>query len=372
MRIGVVGLGRVGSKVVYMLSERRDFDITGFDIDPSKKNIVSRYDNVSFVEIKGIEDLRSYINSLDLLISALPSREGYRLAELASRVCIDLVDVSFISEDPYALDKAFRECGRIYVPDAGFAPGYSNIVAGYIYNKLFKDSLEKLEIYVGGIPRENIPPLGYVVTWSAEDLLEEYVRPARAIINKSLVNIDPLEHIGVIEIPGIGLFEWFYSDGLRTMLRNIRSETMFEATLRWPRHLEKIKLLRDLGFLDREKIRFNNSEEEIIRLTARILEKKLRKRISDMAILYVRGTRDLDKKYEELVVMYGEPEDHATPRFTAIITYSVAELVLSGKLRERGVVAPENLWEYIDYFRENLRRYQPSDKHIYIRTSESF
>ena len=367
--IGLVGLGRVGLKALDILTKRKDLYFYGFDIDPSKKGLLAKYDNVDFIKISDIKDLRSYLSKIDLLMSAVPSREGYKIATLASEVCVDLVDVSFISEDPYTLNRAFIDCDKIYIPDAGYAPGYSNIVAGYL-NKKF-NGLKILEIYVGGIPTENIPPLGYFVTWSAEDLLEEYTRPARIVINNKIVYVDPLDKIGEVSIPGLGSFQWFYSDGLRTMLRNISAEIMFEATLRWHGHLDKIRVLRELGFLDRDAIDIDTHSVEIIRLTSRIFEKKLRKETKDMAILYVKALGKNYEKYEELTVVYGEVGDYATPRFTAIIFASIAELLIERDLKRRGVLAPEELGDYIDFFRNKLVQYQPSKNYIIMRFSMS-
>jgi saccharopine dehydrogenase-like NADP-dependent oxidoreductase len=40
---------------------------------------------------------------------------------------------------------------------------------------------EKLEILVGGVAQDKSRPYGYVVTWSLDDLVEEYTRPARIV-----------------------------------------------------------------------------------------------------------------------------------------------------------------------------------------------
>ena len=367
--MGLVGLGRVGLRALDILVKRKDLYFYGFDIDPSKKDLVSKYDNVDFIKIRDTRDLRNYLPKIDLLMSAVPSQEGYKIATLASEICVDLVDVSFIPEDPYTLDREFNKCGKIYVPDAGYAPGYSNIVAGYL-NKKFS-GLKSLEIYVGGIPIENIPPLGYFVTWSAEDLLEEYVRPARIVVNNKVIYVDPLDKIGEVIIPGLGSFQWFYSDGLRTMLRNISAEEMFEATLRWHGHLDKIRVLRELGFLDRDTVNIDAHSIEIIKLTSRIFEKKLQREFKDMALLYVRALGKNHEKYEELTVVYGEIGDYATPRFTAIIFASVAELLIERDLKKKGVIAPEELGDYIDSFRNKLIQYQPSRNHIIMHFNVS-
>jgi saccharopine dehydrogenase-like NADP-dependent oxidoreductase len=356
--IGLIGLGRVGFRALKILINRKEFFIKIFEKDPFKKSLVSEYENIEFVETRSFEDIERHMNDIDLFMTALPSREAFKIIMRLAEKCVDIVDVSYIYEDPYVLEKIFMKCGRTYIPDAGFAPGYSNLLAGYAQD-LFKD-IERLEIYVGGIPRENIPPIGYVVTWSAEDLLEEYLRPARVVFDQKIVYKDPLEHIGEIEIPGIGVFQWFYSDGLRTLLKNIKARNMFEATLRWRGHLEKMRILKDLGLLSREKIVIDNNQIDMIRILASVFEKNLKIKTDDMAILFIRAVSRDERVYEETVVMYGDHEDPATTRFTAIVFASSLELLIDKKSEiDPGIMPLEKLYKYKDYYEERLYRYQP-------------
>ncbi|MEL9929465.1 MAG: saccharopine dehydrogenase C-terminal domain-containing protein [Sulfolobales archaeon] len=363
--LGLAGLGRVGLRSLKILTRyMRGLELIVFDRDPSRLELLRDFENTRFIPVKDVNEIARHLSEIDLLMIALPSREAYKLLRSAASRCVDIIDVSYQQSDPYDLERTFLDCGRIYIPDAGYAPGYSNLLAGYAQNIV--ESLESLEIYVGGIPSRNIPPIGYTITWSAEDLLEEYMRPAKIVRDGSIIEVDPLEQIGFIEIEGLGSLEWFYSDGLHTMLRNIKARNMFEATLRWPGHIETFRILKNLGFLDRERISIGGEEIEIYRITAEILERRLRINAEDIAILLVRarGSRGL---YEEFIMMRGKPEDPATTRFTSIVFASTTLLVARERSRFRSGVHPlEDLYTYKDYFERMLLENQPEKDLISI------
>ena len=87
-------------------------------------------------------------------------------------------------------------------------------------------------------------PYGYVVTWSVEDLLEEYVRPARIVRGGREVSVPAFDDLQRVDIPGVGEMEDFFSDGLRTLLETLPGvTTMGERTLRGPGHAAAIQPL---------------------------------------------------------------------------------------------------------------------------------
>ncbi|MBS7637268.1 saccharopine dehydrogenase, partial [Candidatus Bathyarchaeota archaeon] len=197
------------------------------------------------------------------------------------------------------LDERAIEAGVTIIPDCGVAPGLSNMLVGRSAQKL--DEVHSIHILVGGIPARAEPPLGYTITWSPEDLLDEYTRKVRIVRDGMLTEVEPLTGLENMDLPGVGTLEAFYTDGLRTLLRTVKAREMWEKTLRYPGHVEKIRLLRDLGFLDGESIEIEGLPIPIKRLTARILERKLyRPKVEDVLVMKVEvsGIRGgEDKRY---------------------------------------------------------------------------
>jgi saccharopine dehydrogenase-like NADP-dependent oxidoreductase len=345
-----IGLGRVGFRTLKLFKELvRDVHVYVVDSNPNVGNLISCLSDVEFYLYKP-EVINELVRKADLVVTALPSNTAFNIVSDLVRRCVDVVDVSFFSEDPYILEDVVKGCNSTFVPDAGFAPGYTNLVVGYGINLL--GNVDSVEVFVGGIPSKPIPPLGYVITWNPLDLIEEYVRPARVVEDFKIKFVDPLETIVDVDLGGLGRFEGFVSDGLRTLLRNVRVRNMREVTIRWSNHLSKMKFLRDIGLMSKELIRVGDVAVRPAEVLAKLLEMYLPKEAEDIAIAYVvvRGGRE----YSELAVLRGSPEEPATPTFTALVHAYTAKLVYEGRVGS-GIQPLEKLVEFKGGYEDYLR-----------------
>ncbi|MCW4031141.1 MAG: saccharopine dehydrogenase, partial [Candidatus Bathyarchaeota archaeon] len=152
-----------------------------------------------------------------------------------------------MAEDPFFFRESALDAGVSIVPDCGVAPGLSNILIGKASSQL--DEVEEALIYVGGLPQNPIPPLNYKITWCIEDLFEEYTRKAKIIRDGKTVEVAALKGLEEIEFEGLGKFEAFFTDGVRTLHHTIKANNMWEKTLRYLGHAEKIRLIKKLGLL---------------------------------------------------------------------------------------------------------------------------
>ncbi|MEM0295222.1 MAG: saccharopine dehydrogenase C-terminal domain-containing protein [Candidatus Korarchaeum sp.] len=349
MRVAVLGAGSVGRAVIYDLYER----VTGSNllvVDSNPSNLAAASKMVSKaelkrVEIRDVDDLHRIMRDVDVAVNSLPGKFG-RLSWIAAiKAKVDLVDISYSEDDPTAYNMQASEAGVTIVPDAGVAPGLSNMMAGRAYAQL--EEVKELRIYVGGIPEEPVPPLGYLVTWSPEDLIEEYVRDARILENGSIKRKPALSDIERIYIPEVGELEAFLTDGLRTMLKTLKGVSfMVEKTLRWPGHAEKIELLRTLGYLSKEPLQFDGESVSPAQLTAKLLRERLKGDSRDLVVLIVhaRGRRspsDIEIEYR-MVDRYDPPTGlTALARTTAFVATGVVKLIAEGSLPGPGVLPPE-------------------------------
>ncbi|RDD52979.1 MAG: saccharopine dehydrogenase family protein [Candidatus Korarchaeota archaeon NZ13-K] len=347
--MAVFGAGSVGRAIVYDLYER----VTGsnllvIDSDPSNLAAASKMvSKAEFrkVEIKDADDLYRIMKDVDLAVNSLPGKFG-RLSWIAAiKARTDLVDISYSEDDPTAYNMQASEAGVTIVPDAGVAPGLSNMMAGRAYAQL--EEVRELKVYVGGIPEEPIPPLGYLVTWSPEDLIEEYVRDARIVENGSITKKPALTDLERIHIPEVGELEAFLTDGLRSMLKTLKGVNfMVEKTLRWPGHAEKIELLRTLGFFSKEPLSFGNGSVSPAQMTARLFKERLKGDSRDMVILIVhaRGRKSpSDIEIEYRMVDRYDPSTGLTAlaRTTAFVATGIVKLISEGSLPGPGVLPPE-------------------------------
>jgi len=346
--VAVFGAGSVGRAIIYDLYER----VTGsnllvVDANPSNLEAASKIaSKAEFkkADLKDVDDFYRIMKDVDIAVNSLPGRFG-KLSWVASiKAKTDLVDVSYSEDDPTYYHVQAGEAGVTIVPDAGVAPGLSNMMAGRAYAQL--EEVKELKIYVGGIPERPIPPLGYLVTWSPEDLIEEYVRDARLIESGSLTKKPALSDLERIYIPEIGELEAFLTDGLRTMLKTLKGvEFMAEKTLRWPGHAEKIELLRTLGYFSKEPI--SNSEGITpAHVTARLFREKLKGDSKDLVILIVQAKGRRSPSNMEIEYRMVDRYDEATgltalARTTAFSATGIVKLIAEGSIPGPGVLPPE-------------------------------
>ncbi len=347
--MAVFGAGSVGRAMVYDLYER----VTGSDllvVDSNPSNLAAASKLASKAEFRKLEirdadDLYRVMKDVDVAVNSLPGKFGKLSWIAAIKAKTDLVDISYSEDDPTTYNMQASEAGITIVPDAGVAPGLSNMMAGRAYAQL--DEVRELKVYVGGIPEEPVPPLGYLITWSPEDLIEEYLRDARIVENGSLTKKPALSDLERIHIPGIGELEAFLTDGLRTMLKTLKGVNfMVEKTLRWPGHAEKIELLRTLGYLSKEPIAADGEGISPAQLTAKLFRERLRGDSRDLVVLIVhaRGRKSpSDIEIEYRMIDRYDPSTGLTAlaRTTAFVATGVVKLISEGSLPGPGVLPPE-------------------------------
>jgi len=365
MRILVLGYGNIGSILAKDLAESMpsaEIVVAGRNQNSVKEAIVA----IDKESVTGIQLDAQYnhllvdaMKKFDLVVGTLPANIGCRSVEAAIDAEVDMVDVSYMPENPLTLNEEATEAGVTIVPDCGVTPGISNLLVGHALSMI--DEAENIHILVGGLPEEPIPPLGYVVTWSVGDLLEEYTRKARIIENGKLVEVEALTGLEEVEFPGVDKLEGFYTDGLRTLLHTVKGvKSMWEKTLRYPGHAEKIRLLETLGFFDEAAVEIGNVRLSPRILTAELLRKRLqRPEVRDILVMEVEvnGTADGSKKgfvYRLLDQYDTERGITAMARTTAYPASIVGQLIAKKTVKEKGVIPLERLGMNDGIFNEIL------------------
>ena len=350
MRLLSIGCGYIGSVLAEELIHGLDFeeliisDSGKEKIEETAKKLGERVVPLQ-LDITDYSNLLEVIENADLVIGLSPGRLGFNVMKACAEKKKDLVDLSFMAEDPFVFQKSASDAGVIIVPDCGVAPGLSNILIGRSSSQL--DEVEDVSIFVGGLPQKPVPPLNYKVTWCVEDLFEEYTRKAKIIRNGKMVEVDALEGLEEIEFEGLGRFEAFFTDGVRTLHNTIKAENMWEKTLRYPGHAEKIKLIKKFGLLEKEPIASLNTspwefmikfwEENLSFIEARDLV---------LMRIGVSGRKDSAKiLYTYEMIDYFDERKNITAmgRSTAYTAFAVIKLIIEKRIAQKGVVSPEIL-----------------------------
>jgi lysine 6-dehydrogenase len=250
----IVGAGRVGSVIARDLSDDPEIKVILADADIAKLTPLTARMPIDpmVAKLDDPEKLAKAAADVDLVVGALPGHLGRRAMEGVVETGKKGVDISFMAEDPRGLDARAKETGAVVVYDFGVAPGMSNLLAAVEALRLAP--VEEIQICVGGLPALRREPWAYAAPFSPIDVIEEYTRPARIRVAGQEVIRPPLSDVTHVEIPGIGTLEAFLSDGLRSMIDTVDCPNMWEKTLRYPGHRDRIKLLADTGFFSSEPI----------------------------------------------------------------------------------------------------------------------
>ena len=361
MKVLVLGCGNIGSVAAKDVAE----SINSVEVFVADKNVervkevvkAIDADNVSGIQLdaSNYDKLAKALRDFDLVMGFLPGSLGFHLLKACVDVGRDLVDVSYMAENPLTLNDEAARKNVTMVPNCGLAPGISNILVGHVVRSL--DKVQTVHIIVGGLPERPVPPLGYVITWSVESLIDEYTRKARIVKDCKMVDVEALSGLEEVEFPSVGRLEAFYTDGLRTLLHTIKGvESMWEKTLRYPGHAEKIKLLKALGFFDEKQIEVNSVSLSPRKLTVKLLEQRLRMpEVKDIVAMKVevsgfRNGEHMRYTYH-LLDQYDEKRGiTAMARTTAYPASVIAQLILKKVVKERGVVPPERLGMSEEFF----------------------
>ncbi len=365
-RVIVLGAGLVGNVIARDLHKDDSIVVVVADINKERLDYLHQAYGLSVIQLDlGKErELEEIIKDFDLVIGAVPGFMGFETLERVIKCGKNIVDISFFEEDPFQLDDLAKRHGVTAIIDAGVAPGLSNLIAGYEFNSL--DEMSEFECYVGGLPKERVLPFEYKAPFSPVDVIEEYTRDARMVEDGRIVVKPALSEPEILYFQGIGSLEAFNTDGLRTLLKTLKVPFMKEKTLRYPGHIEKIKLLKDAGFLSTKPIRIGETEITPIEFTSKILidNWKLKKGEEDFTVMrvIVRGK----KQGENLTITYElydeydrEEEVLSMARTTGFTCTAIARLVLSGKIKQKGIIPPEKIGMNADVFRriiEELRK----------------
>ena len=352
MKVIVLGSGKIGSIMAReFASSVEGAKVTMADIDEGQaKSAASAIPGAGWVIIDttDYEDLVEKIHGYDMVLGALPGDYGYMSIKAAIEAGANMVDISYTVEDPLGLDAAAKAKGVTIVPDCGVAPGLSNILVGYAASRL--DTVKTAHFMVGGIPEKPVPPLGYTITWSADGLVDEYVRDVSIIRGGEKVTVPALSGLEEIEFPGVGTLESFYTDGLRTLANSIDGvESMWEKTLRYPGHVEKVRLLRDLGFFDDKPVKTLVGEVSPKYVTARLFERTLwMPEVGDLLAMRIEVSGMSGGKEKTYVYRLVDYFNHGTgvsamARTTGYTAAIVAAMMAKGKIGEKGVLTPERL-----------------------------
>lgn len=348
-KVVVLGAGLVGAPMALDLAKNNEYQVLAVDFNEHNFTKLQKAGvQTKKVDLAARGIIESVIVDADFVINATPGFMGFESLRRIINSGKNCIDIAFYPEDMFDLDELAKEKGVTVISDIGVAPGMSNLLSAFGATLL--DEAEDIKIYVGGLPIKRELPWEYKAPFSPVDVIEEYTRPARFVVDGEVVTKAALTDGELIDFPVVGELEAFNSDGLRSLMNTLKVPNMIEKTLRYPHYIDKIKLLRDSGFFDTEKRMINGVEVSPIDFTSNLLfdQWKLNEGDRDLTVMQIRvcGTKD-GKTQTHIFDLYDEhsPETgiHSMARTTGYTATVALRLLDAGLFNQVGVSAPEAL-----------------------------
>jgi len=333
-RVAVVGLGNVGRLIADMLVER-GFEVWEVDADGSRV----AGERASVMDVTDPAALEELFAGVDAVVSCLPYYLNTVTATAAHSAGVHYLDLTEDVATSRLVQELARSSNTILMPGCGLAPGFICVVGGALVGSL--ETVDRMELRVGALPRSPNNALGYACNWSPAGIVNEYLNDCEQLRGGELVTVPSLDDLETIVIDGARYEAFTTSGGLGTMCETFagRVDRLDYKTIRYPGHRQLMRfMLRELG-LGRQR-------EAAVRLLADAYPPVR----DDLVIVYAAAEGNEGGRYarEEFVRVY-RPRTVAGATRTAIAWTTAAgavgmvELLAEGSLPDAGFVCQEGV-----------------------------
>lgn len=366
-KVIVLGGGLVGGPMALDLAADPAFSVTVADVSGERLAALRQKCPDLSIEQQDLSDpatVTHLVSRYDLVVNAVPGFMGFETAKAIIRAGKSCACIAFYEEDPFQLNGLCKEHDVTMIMDCGVYPGMGSALIMHVARQM--DRVERILTYVGGVPLVREWPSEYKAVFSPIDVIEEYIRPARYVENGQEVVKPALSDPEYMNFPGIGTLEAFNTDGLRTLSKTIDAPNMKEKTLRYPGHIEKMAVLRELGFFSKEKILdVNGYKISPLDMTAQVLfpNWQLKPGEGDITVFQsvVEGVKDGEPvRYTiEMQDRYCPETDVISMARTTGYTCTLAlRMIADGLYTHKGISPPEYMGrhpECIDFLQAGLQ-----------------
>ena len=261
----VLGAGlSSGSLIQYFLDQsERGWKIRVGDINPelAKQRIKDHPAGEAFhFDVFNHEQRSLEIRSADIVVSLLPARMHYLVAEACVELGKNMVTASYLSPAIKALDESARKKGIVLMNECGVDPGIDHMSAMQMIDKIKAEGgcLKAFESSTGGLvaPGFENNPWQYKFTWNPRNVVLAGSEGARFLHNgkfKYIPHHKVFRRFETIKVPELGAFEVYGNRDSLTYretygLHNL--DTMFRGTIRRPGFCEAWDIFVQLGATD--------------------------------------------------------------------------------------------------------------------------
>lgn len=296
------------------------------------------------LDVRDEAAVRAAFARCDAVLSAIPYYFNGTLARLAVECGVHFADLGGNTEivrEQKRLHDAAVARGVSVIPDTGLAPGMVNVIAQHGIDQF--DTVEKVQLFVGGLPQVPEPPLGYQIAYSIEGMVDYYTTPSLVVRDAKISTVDALSEVEDVQFAApLGTLQAFHTaGGLSTMAYRYegRIPTMEYKTLRYPGHADIMRAIRGLGLLGTNAVDVKGTSIVPRDVFVKVAGDALRKGKPDVVALRVVVT---GTKGGQRATRAWEVVDHydATHGISAMMRTTGYTLSITGLLQATKVIAP--------------------------------
>ncbi len=376
------GTGKIGTAVAWDLVRRDEVESVGLvGRRPNALEEVRRFvgyqekTRTHRVDVSATQ-LREIMSEYDVGVLALPDRRSsYKAARTAIEAGLDIVDM--LEEyhrrpDPYEMEGLELPSGVgpdeygewlheqavaadvTFLDGMGFAPGLSNVTLGRALRML--DETDTAVARVGGVPEWEAAsrrPLRYMVTWSFDHVLREYMIPVKILQHGKITEVPALTEREQFQFQRFGVdheLECAITPGMPSFIYTRPELKNFtEKTIRWPGHYQGVDVLKECGLLDLDPVEVDGTHVVPRELLLHVLQPRLQPTGDEGDVCVMWNTAQGSMKGNPARIDYymWDEADRETgissmARVTGFATAIGAWLLGRGEITTPGIVAPED------------------------------
>lgn len=376
------GTGKIGKAITYDLSKNKEVSRVGIaDINQEALKSVEKWLNneeisTHILDANNTKDVSTLMAQYDVGVIALPNRKtSYKIVETAITQGLNCVDIL----EEYHRRPEMNEAEGMEIPKGmnapqygdwlhqtavknnitlldgfGFAPGLSNITIGEGIRRM--DRAISAIARVGGIPTKEAAanhPLRYMITWSFEHVLREYMVNLEVIKNGKRVETEAMSEHETFLFSEAGQneeLECFITPGMPSFpFTRPQLQEFAEKTIRWPGHYQGILTLKESGLLDLDPVNYKGTEIVPRDFMLSMLEPRLKPNPgeTDICVMYntIEGERNGKNVKEEYFMWAGYDTESGLSAMAKVTGFTAAigaVMLGKGQITAKGIVAPED------------------------------
>ena len=324
------------------------------------------------VDVNKTDELSKLMKQYDMVMSG--TSLGLNPIVMSSAAKAGIPGISLTGFGGWELDQEFKDCGKIFVPGFGMTPGTTNMMAMLACNQL--DTVDTIRISHGAYR-----PVAYSAA-IVDTTKHEYELdcPTRLVFeDEEFKPVPPFGRPRMIDLPqpfGPGYEYIIPHPETRTLAKSVKDKgiRLIEVRGTWPpKTMELIKALYDWGLLRNDEVKVKDVHGTLVEVgTLDVIgahwlafpEGKQTDLYGYCLHVEVTGTRG-SRRVRHILTSSHPISDGSIPEWAGLRAYTRsvgipmsigAQLIMAGRSKGVGVVAPELAFDPEEFFAELAKR----------------